>query len=396
MPYRKTSAFQVPEELRSAAIGGFLVIAVLFLSILTVGYYNYARMLQPDWPPALLVLLGFLVACGAFVLARATAAAKSSSSRHRTQGSERHAWILFFIILLSISALGTMNALFYLIEGDEVVAQRLQTSRDRVSALNDRGQRALEIPEIEQLKAAIKPPMSDLEQRILRGGAGQPLSCGVGPDARAAIVAVAGAGLTGFAFIPKTDREHDCKATEILGGYMQEYRKKADSLIAAKPAYVANHGDDRKKLSDELKTGTENIMKSLAEVAGDQATGSHGTITSLAAARTALGSAATAYGELAGRVKRLTGNQSIESEMDISDVVELGDMGHILKSLGKRLHDGQTYSFIVIALLLDTFMVWAFLVARRELGEQHHQSGMDQTLGDLEVQVHYLWSSARS
>jgi hypothetical protein len=82
--------------------------------------------------------------------------------------------------------------------------------------------------------------------------------------------------------------------------------------------------------------------------------------------------------------------------MDISDVVELGDMGHILKSLGKRLHDGQTYSFIVIALLLDTFMVWAFLVARRELGEQHHQSGMDQTLGDLEVQVHYLWSSARS
>lgn len=377
----------------SASLGGFLVVAVIFLIVLTMGYFNYARLIWPDAPMMLQVAGGFFVAFGAIVLARATAAARQRDQQD--PAGQHRTWILFFVILLCISALGTMNALFYFFEGETVVGQRVETARKQLAELGIKGKQALQVPELEKTRAEVESLLAELEQRVVRGAGGN--SCGVGRTANETIVKIARL-LPGFAAIPYTEGLHDCRREDELKKFMAEYRQQAMRLLRVTPAYLTTRAEARERAIKMLDDAIGDAMRNLETVEAD--TTSSGVARNYRPIQDALHRAADTYSQQLSAVKSLTGSTLLIGEapgrpapesLDIEDVMQLGNVAFILKSIVNRMNRGQTYFYLVAAVVLDAFMVWAFAVVMRDSTARPTARRRRDTM-DSEVQVHYLWT----
>jgi hypothetical protein len=379
-----------------ASIGGFLVTVAIFLSVLTLGYLNYARLVWPSAPLPLQVLFGFLVAFSALVLARATAAARLAQ-RTAGRGGANPAWILFFALLLTISALGTMNALFYFFEGDQVADQRVEQARQQLAQLKADGAQALKVPEYEKLHGAVKVLLGELSDRVFSVGGGG--SCGIGPDARETIRKLGAPQLlSGFGVIPFSDRVHNCSQQAELQKIYEQYVQEADRLLQASSVYVDNQVARRESVGATLTSSINTAMQNLSDALGATSSISRGVVRDYRSLQTALMQAADTYRQQLSELRSATGatvyfGRALAPEtLDIEDVTQLGNIAFILKSIVLRLDRPQTYFYLLGAIALDAFMVWAFVTVMTDLGASSRASNHRATRQDAEVMVHYLWT----
>jgi hypothetical protein len=370
----------------------------IFLSVLTIGYLNYARLVWPSAPLSLQILFGFLVAFCALVLARATAAARLA--QRTSSAGTNSTWILFFALLLTISALGTMNALFYFFEGDQVADQRVEQSRQQLAELKAEGAQVLKVPEYEKLRATVKVLLGELSDRVFSVGGGG--SCGIGPDARETIKELGAQLLPGFRVIPFSDRVHDCNQQAELQKIYEQYVQEAERLLQASPVYVDSQVARRESVGAVLTSSIDTAMRNLSDALNATSSTSRGVARDYRPLQTALMQAADTYRQQLSELRSATGTTvylgrvPAPETLDIEDVVQLGNIAFILKSIILRLDRPQTYFYLLGAIALDAFMVWAFVTVMSELSASSRASHHRVARQDAEVTVHYLWTRGRN
>lgn len=380
-----------------ASVGGFVVIVIIFLLVLTAGYLNYARLVWPGAPLLAQTLLGLLVAFGALVLARATAAARLAQRAAGPGASPT--WLLFFALLLTISALGTMNALFYFFEGDQVADQRVEQARQQLAQLKAEGTQALQVPEYEKLQADVTAGLGALSEQIFSVGSGG--SCGIGVNAEEKIRDLARV-LPGFKRIAFTDQEHDCNKQKELKNIANLYAQDADRLLRASPVYQQHQIARREAVGTALNSSVDAAMQSLADALSSTSNTSRGVARDYRPLQSALMQAADTYRQQLAEVKTVIGKPLMFGDrvapetLEIEDVTQLGNIAYILKSIVLRLDRPQTYFYFIGAITLDAFMVWAFITVMTDMGVAGRGSRRPTIRQDAEVTVHYLWTRGRT
>ncbi len=101
-------------------------------------------------------------------------------------GSERYyrpnnkgASIAYFFFLFTISALGTINAMFLLFQGSNVIRSEVNNALLNVVKLGSEGAEKIDTRQYERYSNRLNILMSDLEQEIR-----SPVNCGQGPKAK--------------------------------------------------------------------------------------------------------------------------------------------------------------------------------------------------------------------
>lgn len=377
-------------DAQSAAFGGFAVAAVLVGGVIWFGYYRYALTLRPDWPWGLAVLIGLAVAIAALVLARSAAHARVLGQLEaQAQGRKpsRLLGVQWFLPLLAISALGAMNTLFSILEGDDVVKKRVEIVSAQAHELSLKGQEALRVPAVQKLQADMERLLGDLKLHVVEGdGTGRGNSCGVGRNALETINQIA-AIVPGYAQRTLYSQVTACADKRPLEAVYRELEERAWVRFKALPVYTQNSMGKRDDLAKQLQAWPAETSKALTTAM----TGSQ----RLEATRQALRKASTDYAQLKSQIESLSGTPLAGvTPPDIRDAEVLDNAGHVLVNLAKRWTEPTSWLILLAALALDAWLVWAFAQVTRGFVTQAPGAfpGMrvpEETSED--AVIHYLW-----
>lgn len=363
---------------------GALAVGALVLWAVAFGFSNYAAALKPQWVWPIHWLAGLLAAAFAFALAYATATARLEAEV-RQDPQARWAGMSSFVVLLLISALGAMNSLFFLLETDDVVKNRVEQVRTQLSALETKGLAALRNPSIESRRTEVEGLLRQLQQRIERGE-GTPNSCGIGRNANATIRSLAQV-LPGYGRVPFAEVTA-CTETGRLASLYKEQERDAWERFEGLREYRDNRGKEREQLAQGLRDSIRDHRESLkvSSISGQEG---------LRAVQGNLQLAATSYADLKAGIETLTGQalEGLPSTLDIDDVMTLGNAGHVIKNLMKRLDHFQTWLYIVLALVADWLLV-STLAAYRSRAHGTPQKPMPTAKASEDTEVRYLWEEA--
>jgi len=362
---------------------GAVVVGVCGLVL--YGYMNFVAAAKPTWHSALPYVVGAVAAVVAFWLARATAVERFVAARLHGEVAPS-AGMSWFALLLIVSAMGLMNSLFLLLEGDDVIARRLEVARKDFVELGQQGQAKLQIPEIEDKRTGINLGLKNLRQRIVEGrDPGNPNSnaCGIGPDANAEFEALR-KYLPQFNRLPLTN-VHQCSQRAQLEKLYAAHEKVAWEQFKSLDLYRSKQVDRRDAMFAELPAFVTRAHELLQLRAA-------GGATSLASIRDRLGTAAKSYADKKAEVEALIGGEltSLPSRLDIDDVANIGNPGHAVKLLLKRWDHGLTWLIVGFAFFLDWLLVFAISRwFKHDVGVVSPRSVTSNQSSN--TQVRYLW-----
>lgn len=381
------------------ALGGVIVVMIVFLAVLTKGYFNYATLLWPGLPDIVNLLLGFAIACAALILARATAGARMAARSTASGTSGNFAvWLPFFVILLVVSALGTLNALYFFFEGSDVVTQRVASVRAQVNQLTIRGGEALKDPELDNGLAEITRKLAVLHQQITEGsGSEHDLSCGVGELAAGFIreigtILATEMNAPGYTINPLTTKVHDCRRKDELERIYAQYDSAAKLQFEGSPFYREHRGKERLALLKQLHD-TELLSASLAGTSDAQMSAMTGDSIDVRQAKEQLRNLANSYSATVSAIKTFTGRGlGVGDELYVTDVNGLGNIGHVVADVLFRFNRYSLLYFL-FAVGLDALMVWGFSVLMQVYSESSRRdAALLHYASDEEAKVHFLWT----
>ena len=333
---------------------GAAIVVVLVCGLVFYGYMKFFAAWFPTMHGAVHYLVGVGSAVVAFGLALATAAARLVAARlhHKASPLAGSSW---FALLLIVSAMGLMNSLFLLLEGDDVVANRLESARKTFVQLEQEGTKALQIPAIEDKRNEIKLGLKNLRQRIVDGrDPSNPNSnaCGIGPDAEAEFQALQ-------KHLPQFGRSrltnvHQCAQRKQLVTLYEEHEKVAWEQFESHPDYRSKQGKKR----DTIVAGLPAFVTRAHDQLQLRAAGE---TNSLASVRERLSIAAKSYADKKAEIEAVVGGEltALPPRLDIDDVANIGNPGHAVKLLLQRLNHLLTWLIIAVAFFFDSLLVFA-------------------------------------
>jgi hypothetical protein len=311
-------------------------ICILFAFIVGRGWQGLAA----QFGSIVSVIAGLFMAVVAIVLAWSIATDWVANPKERMT---RYA---FFFVLLNISALGTVNAMFLTFQASNLFREESQVATQSVSKLNEFGATYLEgraeLRSYDRLTAQVKTLQTKLIDEIRN-----PQNCGQGP------VALGYANeLKALIDFQVNSGIPDCKKSNEV---IERYEVTIPRLLANSATYrlAKNDIDLREKLNvfeKESRADLSEINASAASVAPK--------VLEMKALFFRVAERYSAMRSELGARKQLS--KDVPEKIDTSAISALGDIGQIWPFLLSRLDKWTTYVYLLLAIFLEATLVLAF------------------------------------
>lgn len=334
------------------------VIAV-FIPMLGVGW---KRMIEPVFSANFVLfawLIGFFIAGLAVVLASGVASEKVKLKMAELAGMPHSdsTWMFYFAMLFAFSALGTMNAAFFVGEGHSVIIESSDTALRTLDQMQSKAVSVLASPQFLEKKSRVDGLLVSLAEEIHNRR-----NCGEGPEARK-ILAEITAELPTFHRLSGITK--NCTGIDSV---IRSYKDQAAQLLTTSPEYVtANLG----KKDAFIVTLNERVSAAKATLVSTKfalSEAGSGNSDALSAAKNALESAATTYATLLVDLEQLSDKpNALPRSIEVNHARQLGSISQIIPSLMSRLDRLSTYLYIFAAVFFDLILIRCFM--RVAMGE---------------------------
>lgn len=312
-----------------AALG----IGLIFLWLVGYGWYRTFN----SWTGNEFVSIpvGILFALIAATLALAIA-------KERTTNPEQISTaISYFFILILLSALGTINTLYFNVSGVTIAQNELKHAIEKVNTLRNRAPSLLATPEYDEWKRRVESAQVALFDEI-----DNPRLCGQGPEALKRIAELqtllpsfrqmAGGGCDKQDLLKAHYKEIISKQVELSDKNLKS-KAKLDAKI-----YI-------EKTSQEVN---DRLTKLLAETSS---------VSDISKVKVELENASSNFSKMKDRIEVVTG-QELEKSLIIntSGIQSMGNVGEIFGFIASRLNEVNSYIYILIAIFIDITLISSF------------------------------------
>lgn len=363
---------------RTATLFTWVVLTVFCTIIFTGWWYFFEPTLGhrvAAWAAAF--ALTFLAA----LCARQIGQLRADWVINRT-GNRWH-WLVPYFFLIFISALGTLNAAFYLFEGRNILRQDIASVRSAYTALRDEASKTLPPPGYAQRAAQVEALLKNLHEEIVnpfRGG-----YCGVGPVATSIIADIRQA-LPEYRVLNGSGPINPCDVERAEDVY-RSYAEKAHDLLKrdtrsgadapAKLAFLDELHRRYAKMDGELG----DLEVTAGGVGGTQSL--H--VRALLDARNAYRSDRAAYYSLLGeKVGTLPELRTLQTE-DVNNYARLPDL------LRRRIFHFETIFYLFIAVGLDLFLIYLLMNLNVRYGARRKREKEDTIEPRYQTDPKFLW-----
>lgn len=323
----------------------FALIGLTIIFVWIVGY-GWFRTFTTWGEPVLAWGVAFLLPVIAVTLAWAIA------NERRINPKSLAIPAAYFFILFILSALGTINTLFFNMQGLKVMQAELESFRAHAVKLKERGKQTLSTPTFEEFQRRVLEKWGPLKAEILN-----PQRCGQGPEALERIKELQ-KELPAF----KTMSGGGCAhAKELVGHYEEAIKELVQrSEEALKAAQFIRVRGELESLTDNLISlldGEKEKLKNVGHIAQVKVT---------------LQAAANSYYSIKEKLDATTGKISdLPPKIIIKSLP--GDLGAVVDFTLTRLNDVTTYFYVLVALMLDVVMIFAFKAVLASSQEHRNQ-----------------------
>jgi hypothetical protein len=248
----------------------------------------------------------------------------------------------YFFILILLSALGTINTLYFNFSGVSISQNAIKTAIEKVSTLRNRAPSLLATPEYDDWVRKVERSSSALLDEI-----DNPKLCGQGPEAMKRIAELqlllpafrqmAGAG--------------GCEKRDLLKSHYKEIISKQIELSENQLKFKA-------KLDAKIyiEKNSQQIIDKLTELQREA-----NAVSDIKRVQQELEDASSNYGKLKDLIESVTEHQFDKSfTIDTSAIKSIGNVGDIFGFIASRFNEVNTIFYILIAILIDLTLIAAF------------------------------------
>ncbi len=331
----------------------FYALLCLVLIFLTVVTYGWATMLIPvitlpnNWADELLplfsglrYLIGFAIAAGGVVLAKAVAAERI---RLGTEASPmfKHTWKGYFLVLLLISALGTMNSFFMQSQQGPVLVETISKTRQQLQQLKFLINEKLDTPSYDRRRIEINQLFSNFENELRN-----PANCGFGAQSNRLFLELQKE-------LPKlTPLRLGSGACQKVDQVITTYRDTVNQLLDDLPDPATKQRYSKRLALSEQLTKTMATIEDLTVKNSnlDKTT----TLPVLIAAW-------NTYSQALQEAELISGTSfGLPAEIQDKNVLGMGNITQIIPLLMSQLDNSVTYIIILYAVFIDLLLVSFF------------------------------------
>jgi hypothetical protein len=315
--------------------------------------------------------LAGVVTLVAVIMARSVASERIRIAEDKATGklSRDFTWLAYFVILFSLSAMGTLNTFLYYGEGSVIIGEAIETTLDCLSELQAIGTRVTKYPAYESLRVKVNEAFGSWSRE-----ASNDRNYGEGPVAKQ-LMANLTSILPGLHPLSGACYKPDC-----VNRVIKRTEEGVNQAIVSTNEYRDGRILERELLKINLIKGIDGSIESLGKLKlspeGSQ---------NINSARQSLESAWTIYDKLSGQIKSFEPmkNSPICFEKR-SQVRYLGALSQIFPMLIERRNKISTYIFLFAAMILDLIMIASFIRAlgstSKVVGSSAAQAGMPKFL----------------
>jgi hypothetical protein len=336
----------------SNAVSFYALICLIVIFVLIVTY-GWSTMLSPifsvphDWPELLSPVVvffkyvaGLAIALAGIVLGKAVAAERIRVAAEQAP-KFTNTWKAYFIVLLLISALGTMNTMFMQTQQAPVLGEVISKTRNHLQKLKFKIDEKLATHAYDKQRVEIDQLFSNFEKELRN-----PANCGFGAQSNLRFRELQ-------AVLPKL------KPLALGSGACQN----VDALITAYRETVNELKEDLpdpevKKKFQQRKALTNLIDKTIASIEEMKVKNAH---LDKATAMPALTTAWNIYASTLREAELLAGSDfGLPAEIIDKNIQGMGSIAQIIPLLISQFDNPLTYVIIAAAVLFDVLLVEFF------------------------------------
>jgi hypothetical protein len=322
-------------ELRASGLG-LILYSVVFVALLAYGW-NF--IIGGFLHPAISWLGALVMALLAWVLAKII-----GGSERGIRGNKA-----LFTALLILSAVGVFNTLMIRLEGKAIFGETIDVATRQYSLLPEIARASTDNKEVAALRKRIDALRTQLAQEIMN-----PRNCGEGPEATKLLAQIR-QELPGFVKYSGTSR--DCDNNEQLIGM---YDKQIDKLLYGTDVFINANVESLESLRRRIDAEVPRELAKLDQLRKEVNSGA----SLIGYVRPKLEESSSAYQALTlaltSAVPSLRTGKSLPLELDVGNVRNLGEWGHLVPLLMSRLDRPQTWVYLLLSIFLDWLLVHLF------------------------------------
>jgi len=327
-----------------------LSLIIIFLLVVSTGWsrmFSTVITLPHGWSESFSLVFTFLqyvagltVALMGVTLGKAIAAERIRITAEDTP-KYKHTWKGYFLLLLVISALGTMNTVFMQTQQGSVLGEVISTTRNYLLQLKFKVDEHLATPAYDQQKTEVEQLFINFERELRN-----PANCGFGAQANKHFRELQ-------SVLPKLQpMSLGSRACENIGVQISAYKETVEKLVLDLPDPIT------KRRFQQRQAFISQIDKIIFEI--DEMKVRNASL-SKAVVLPALTVAWNSYEQILKEVELISGVAlELKSEIVDKKVQGMGGMSQIIPLLLSQLDDSRTYFTIGAAVLIDVLLILFF------------------------------------
>ena len=247
----------------------------------------------------------------------------------------------YFFILILLSALGTINTLYFNVSGARIVQDEIKGALHKINGLKTRAPILLATPAYDAWSKKVEEAENNVYEEIRNTRL-----CGQGPEAQKRIEELRNLLPS---FKPLAGQGCD-KVEDLIGQYQSIIKKQVqlsqETLIASDFLSTKNYIE---KSSAELEGNLTKLLEKTNKASD------------IEMAKIELRKAVEEFSKMKDKVEILSGKGFDQSFIiDTKGIDSIGNPGEILSFMASRLNEFNTYVYLIIALLIDITLISAF------------------------------------
>jgi hypothetical protein len=361
----------------------FPIILLLYLFVVISGYSIGLSKSFPDIDSRVSILIAAAIGLTIWTMAVFVARLHAYDASHTTA---KFIKIALFLVLLSVSALGIINAAFFYFEGATVLRQAVERSEKRVADLRSRSNDLLPAREFIATRDKVMSLVAQLQSEVENGGTlqGGVQLCGVGSKAKNAIEQIR-TDLPSYTTLRGSESGFlNCRDRVAVSTVSQQYKQNAETMLTTIPLYSESRVAERQQLQLSIDKAAKEFEARFSKLRQDIASLSIVPHQESPAVQRIVGELEVIESEYSNLVRQLIGilklpAQSFPETLEMDSARKIGSFISTLDVISDRILTGQasvaTVIYILIPILFDLLLIAIIYVVLTRVRKPGSASG---------------------